>query len=270
MNICEEYAELLDAFVDGELSPEEMARVRAHLDGCGGCRAYVDDALAIRAAFPGVEDTPAPEGFAASVMAKIAAEAAPRTEAVSRRGAGKSRSAGWRGWAAAAVAACLAAAVLLASPLDGREGNDAAAPQSRSAAEAAPESEREILGDSAADAAAPEARESCTAQKADCEPASQAEAGIDAYQDASRTEADAAAAPAADERYFARLTLTAEQAGDLLEPYKAADAGSQSARYELTRPELEDLLSKLQGADYAYEELGGGGTALVEVLERNP
>ena len=74
MKYCENFAALLDPFVDGELSPDEMARVQAHLDACPACRAYVDDALAIRAAFPDAEDTPVPDGFAESVMARIRAE----------------------------------------------------------------------------------------------------------------------------------------------------------------------------------------------------
>ena len=52
MKYCEEYAALLDLYVDGELSGEEAARVRAHLESCPSCQAYVDGALAIRAAFP--------------------------------------------------------------------------------------------------------------------------------------------------------------------------------------------------------------------------
>ena len=51
MNIHENTA-LLDAFVDGELTSEEMISVQSHLDECPECRAYVDDALAIRASFP--------------------------------------------------------------------------------------------------------------------------------------------------------------------------------------------------------------------------
>ena len=60
MKYCEHFAALLDPFVDGELSPEEMARVQAHLDECPACRTYVDDALAIRAAFPDAEDAEVP------------------------------------------------------------------------------------------------------------------------------------------------------------------------------------------------------------------
>ena len=37
MKCCEEYAALLDPFVDGELTPEEMERVREHLEDCPGC-----------------------------------------------------------------------------------------------------------------------------------------------------------------------------------------------------------------------------------------
>ena len=34
MKYCEEYAALLDLYVDGELSPGEMAAVQEHLDQC--------------------------------------------------------------------------------------------------------------------------------------------------------------------------------------------------------------------------------------------
>ncbi|MDO4315248.1 MAG: zf-HC2 domain-containing protein, partial [Oscillospiraceae bacterium] len=77
MKYCDDYAALLDLFVDGELSPAEMADVQAHLDGCPGCRAYVDDALALRAAFPDAEDTEVPAGFAEGVMAAVRAQDAP-------------------------------------------------------------------------------------------------------------------------------------------------------------------------------------------------
>lgn len=79
MKPCHEYAALLDLYVDGELSPQEMVQVQEHLDLCPGCQAYVDDALAIRAAFPEVEDTEVPEGFAESVCAVIqASDTAPK------------------------------------------------------------------------------------------------------------------------------------------------------------------------------------------------
>ena len=74
MTYCKESSALLDPYIDGELSPEETARVREHLHTCDGCRAYVQAALAIRDAFPEAEDTPVPDGFAAGVMAAIRAD----------------------------------------------------------------------------------------------------------------------------------------------------------------------------------------------------
>lgn len=81
MKYCTEYAALLDLFVDGELDTAEMERVQAHLEDCPGCRAYVDDALLIRAAFPDVEDVEVPEGFAAGVMERIRADGKKNAEA---------------------------------------------------------------------------------------------------------------------------------------------------------------------------------------------
>lgn len=79
MKCCEEYGALLDLYVDGELEPQEALRVRDHLEQCPACQSYVDDAFAIRAAFPEVEDTEVPDGFAESVCAVIqAADTAPK------------------------------------------------------------------------------------------------------------------------------------------------------------------------------------------------
>lgn len=108
MNECERCAALLDAFVDGELSPEEMAAVQAHLDQCPVCRSYADDALAIRAAFPQAEETEVPEGFAEAVSAVIRAQTP-----VSRQ----KKSAPWRRTALPLAACC--ALVILLSQLPG-------------------------------------------------------------------------------------------------------------------------------------------------------
>lgn len=78
MKICEQYALLLDSFVDGELTEQEAGTVREHLASCPACAAYVSDAFAIRTAFGDVEDTQVPAGFADGVMAVIRANAAPR------------------------------------------------------------------------------------------------------------------------------------------------------------------------------------------------
>lgn len=109
MKYCEECAALLDLFVDGELPPEEMERVRAHLETCPGCRAYVDDALAMRAGFPDVEDTVVPDGFAGSVMERIRSEERKSTKIVEM----PERSA--RRWVKtlAGLAACCALVILV-------------------------------------------------------------------------------------------------------------------------------------------------------------
>ena len=126
MKYCETFAALLDPYLDGELSPEEMTRVREPLDHCSACRAYVDDALAIRANFPGVEDTPVPAGFAETVCAAVRAGAAPR----------KRRTAPWAR-ALLPLAACLAVVVLLQSgPLSAGRKNSVSAAYDTAAASA--------------------------------------------------------------------------------------------------------------------------------------
>lgn len=116
MKHCETYAALLDLYVDGELSLEEMLEVQAHLDECPACQSYVDDALDMRAAFPDAGETEVPEGFAAGVMAKIqAVPAAPR----------KKKKTPWVG-VLASLAACCAIVILQQNgPLPGG-GNDSA------------------------------------------------------------------------------------------------------------------------------------------------
>ncbi len=78
MKICENYALLLDQFLDGELSKEDEALVREHLVSCPACAAYVADAMAIRAAFEDLDEIEVPEGLSDGVMAVIRAHAAPR------------------------------------------------------------------------------------------------------------------------------------------------------------------------------------------------
>ena len=99
MNSHEKYAALLDAFLDGELSEAEAEEVRVHLSECADCQAYVADALAIRDALPGIEETAVPDGFAKSVLAAL-----------------PPRRVSWRThWAKIALplAACAALAILL-------------------------------------------------------------------------------------------------------------------------------------------------------------
>lgn len=116
MKACEEFAALLDPYVDGELPLEETVRVQAHLEVCGGCRSYVDAALAIRAAFPTGEDAEVPDGFAEGVMAAIRADAAPQ----------KRRKSPWAKLLLPLAACC--AVVLLARTIPWNTPLEAAAP----------------------------------------------------------------------------------------------------------------------------------------------
>ena len=38
---CRELVELVTAYLEGHLSPDEQARFEAHLDECRGCRTYL-------------------------------------------------------------------------------------------------------------------------------------------------------------------------------------------------------------------------------------
>ena len=224
MKYCENFAALLDPFVDGELSPDEMARVQAHLDACPACRAYVDDALAIRAAFPDAEDTPVPDGFAESVMARI------RAETVSQ----KRKNRPWLK-ALASLAACCAI-VLLAAPMFSHGSKTEAAPAEAPAAAAASTERAMGFANTAEEAPAEESREDLASSELyDAAPApSAADSGATAYC----TEADTTS----------WLTLTAEEAGSLLADVTPAEETETELRYELTSGELETLLAALSEA----------------------
>ena len=237
MKCCENFAALLDPFVDGELSPDEMARVQAHLDGCPACRAYVDDALAIRASFPDAEDTPVPDGFAESVMARIRAEAASQAEAAPQ----KKTSRPWLK-ALASLAACCAI-VLLAAPMFSHSSKTEAAPAEApaAAADTAASTERAmefaLTEEAPAGESAEESREDLASSKlydAAPSPSAAADSGATAYF----TEADPAS----------WLTLTAEEAGSLLADFTPAEETETELRYELTSGELETLLAALSEA----------------------
>lgn len=236
MKYCENFAALLDPFVDGELSPDEIARVQAHLDGCPACRAYADDALAIRASFPDAEDTPVPDGFAESVMARIRAEAASQAEAAPQ----KKTSRPWLK-ALASLAACCAI-VLLAAPMFSHSSKTEAAPAEApaAAADTAASTERAmefaLTEEAPAGESAEESREDLASSKLyDAAPApSAADSGATAYC----TEADTTS----------WLTLTAEEAGSLLADVTPAEETETELRYELTSGELETLLAALSEA----------------------
>ena len=246
MKYCDDYAALLDLYVDGELSPEEMSRVRDHLDRCPGCRAYVDDALSIRAAFPDVEDVEVPAGFAEGVMARVQKEAASK----------KKQPTPWRKVLPTLVACCALVILLRNVPgmFSGRKAEapaamDAAAPAmtmesaSEEKSEAAMEEpaammDRQIAADSNAVTAAEEAPAEC----------------------AEPQEAEKAAGPytytASGTVYTSILTLPPEGA-ELMAEYTPVHESGTEARYELTAQEAEALLVQLEHASFSYQSEDG-------------
>lgn len=108
MKECEEFAPLLSAFIDGELTEEERAEVLAHVSECEKCRRLLGELTALHAALGELEDEDVPAGFTEGVMAAVRAEKAamPRMK----------KPSAWRRWmpmAACAAIVALAAAVTI-------------------------------------------------------------------------------------------------------------------------------------------------------------
>ena len=224
MNIHENTA-LLDAFVDGELTSEEMISVQSHLDECPECRAYVDDALAIRASFPTEDDAELPADFAETVMKAVAET--PQSRPKKRQPWGK----------LAAAAACLAVIVLMQhgtlGGISGSSNTSAAcdtAPMEPAAAESAPE-ERCLTaadGDNGSDSFAYYA---CTLPP-----------------DQTTMENDSAAAMtdgSSDQDDLPTVTVSKSDLGELLDDREPTEVKPGVCRYLLTRQEFEDLAAKL-------------------------
>lgn len=278
MKYCEAYAALLDPYVDGELSGEEAERVRAHLKECPGCRAYVDGALAVRSAFPDVEETEVPEGFAQGVMAAVRElEGAKKT---GNAAAGRTR---W-GKILLPLAACFAIVLVI------RYGPPQGAVRSGGADNAAPSAAAPSGGFNAADSggavlykAAPAESETSAANDAAAAPQMGPEApeppGGAADMDSAAVPRIAADAPAASDGYAAysgvqeeteegaavptagsqpsasrAVRLTAAQAGELLADLPALLNESGVRCYQLTDGEFEALLEALAERDVVPEE----------------
>ena len=252
MKYCETFAALLDPFVDGELTPDEMARVQAHLDECPVCRAYVDDALAIRAAFPDVEDTELPEGFAENVMTRIRAEAP--NAALQKKAS--------RPWlkALASLAACCAIVLLAAPMFSGGAKTEAAPTAAAAAAPAAPE-ERAMgfaytAEESPAEESAQEPRNDLASSKlydAAPAPSAAADSGATAYC----FEADAAST----------LTLPPE-AASLLADFAPVEETDTAVRYELSRQDCDALTESLSQAGIDSDLEDTGTDTVLVILEK--
>ena len=279
MKYCNDYAALLDLFVDGELNPEEMADVQAHLDVCPGCRAYVDDAMAMRAAFPEVEDTVVPAGFAEGVMAAVAAAAPAKKPA---------RKTPWLK-VAMPLAACLAVVIVLqngpATGGGGWAGGSSKAEAAPAAAPAAAESVMETTAEAPAAEApaamAPKAKAepSLTAALADAkgaqEEAAPAEAAgtmaaLPAEEDAGAPEPEMETGSSdASYNYAADFAVRAEvpaEAFRFLEGFPVAEETDTELHYHLTEAEYSTLQGQLAHARIAYIAEDGIGTDADTIL----
>ena len=277
MKYCEKFAALLDPFVDGELSPGEMARVQAHLDECPACRAYVDDALAIRAAFPDAEDTELPDGFAESVMARIQAEAVPRAEAASQteavpRAETAHKKKPSRPWlkALASLAACCAIVLLVGPLFSGGAKTEAPA----AAADTAASTERAMVSseeaaEEAAPAEAPAAETYYTAGTAEAEPQAPAAAAAGPEEDQASFKANSpdVQMQAADGGSISTLTLPPE-AASLLADFAPVEETDTEARYELTRQDCDVLTESLTQADIAFTLDDADSDTVLVILEK--
>lgn len=243
MNIHEHTA-LLDAFVDGQLTAEEMTEVQAHLAECPDCRAYVDDALTIRASFPTEEEPALPEGFAGRVM-----------QAVAKAPQSRPKKQPWGRLAAAA--ACLALVILVqhgvgTSSLSGSTDTAAYAADCETAESTAPRS-AETPSAAAADSCRPmdtpadSGGESAAAgdRQADKKERDGADYSI---QSASQGTGDGVTieTTSEDDAEFPTVQMSAADLGDLLDdriPTEQEDTGT--VRYLLTRAEFDHLQEKL-------------------------
>lgn len=246
MNTCENLAALLDLYVDGELDAADMLRVQEHLANCSACQAYVDDALAIRAAFPDAEQTPVPEDFADSVMAAIRADTAA-----------KKKPAPWVKLLLPLAACC--AIVLLQQrvmPSFEASGTLSTTTTTECAAEETVNEATVQTSTAAGYSLSDSAFEAEISKGASTEmPTAAAEP-----QEAKST---AEAAPEEDGAYIMELYLAPEHADALSDYAPVAETGT-ALRYELTVAEYETLLAQLDGADAPPEAIGdSSGTVLV-------
>ena len=266
MNIHENTA-LLDAFLDGELTSDEMIQVQAHLDECPACQAYVDDALAIRAAFPTEDDIPLPADFSENVMRSVAK--APQS---------RPKKQPWGKLAAAA--ACLAVIVLVQHSALGGTGStdssaayDTAAVMDVAAAESAPAertmdspsagAESEDAADDSAEAFTATSGGSLETQKSKDTAAytsGSGQSGIQvdlpsASEDAAQENGASVTVGPFNQADLPTVHVSAADIGDLLDGREPAETeNSGTLRYLLTRQEYDDLVAELADRGVSLEE----------------
>lgn len=257
MNHCESYEPLLDAFTEGDLFMEDMVWVQQHLNNCPDCQAYVEDLLAIRAAFPTVEETEVPAGFTASVMAAVAATpqaTAPKAAAAASAPKSAKKKAPW-GKVLSGLAACCAIVLLAQGGLKMASGGGASmAPKAEEAAPAAEAPMEMYAADSITEAAVEEDAPAEDAKMA--EPQMEAMPESEVVNDGSAPKHTVAGTEGAASPYRIIVTVDADYIGDALDYYlplveydetlEGSDSTVHTREYELTMAEYDELISQLE------------------------
>ena len=70
---CDRALELISLRLDGELTPEELGELEAHLAGCGDCRRAEEELRALHTLLPELEEE-APQGLHQAIMDRIGGE----------------------------------------------------------------------------------------------------------------------------------------------------------------------------------------------------
>lgn len=109
---CEEFRELVSAFVDEHLDGPDLLRLEAHFEVCRGCTAFEGELRHFKELLPAAEAfrplRRPPPGFAAMVVARIVDQPRAQVIAFPATDPGPRRSrAPWVGMVAAAAAAAL-------------------------------------------------------------------------------------------------------------------------------------------------------------------
>jgi anti-sigma factor RsiW len=109
---CEEFRELVSAFVDERLDGDELLRLEEHVQGCAGCRAFEGELRRFKGLLQAAEAfrplRRPPPGFAAAVAARIDRQSHAPTVPFPKIPAGRRLSRiPWAGMVAAAAAAVL-------------------------------------------------------------------------------------------------------------------------------------------------------------------
>lgn len=101
MSPCDEFAELISARLDGELSPFEEKRLEAHLARCAPCRELADELDGLHHAMAGLPRLDVPAGLTEQITAAVASHNVTPITA-------KKKSRTWKSLAALAAVLVLA------------------------------------------------------------------------------------------------------------------------------------------------------------------